>query len=173
MASKQQSTENGTASSLNKTGKVEESLPENLQDALVDAFRPIIHELDVVVEETRNSQQDVKRQIDLLSDEIYRVSTVCEVNPTLEMYAKKMATIKRRVTVMHNILQNVQERLKKLEQIGNARTGAPIPLAPPAPNSVSPTPVLAPAPPAPPAPLAPPAPSSVSPAPVLAPAPKD
>ena len=40
--------------------------------------------------------------------ELYQMSKICDVSPTLEMYAKKMATIKRRVTVMHNILQNVQ-----------------------------------------------------------------
>lgn len=36
------------------------------------------------------------------------ISSICDVSPTLDSYAKKMTTIKRRVTVMHNILQNVQ-----------------------------------------------------------------
>lgn len=33
--------------------KVQDPLPENLSEALIDVFRPIIQELDVVVEETR------------------------------------------------------------------------------------------------------------------------
>ncbi|XP_055335567.1 SNARE-associated protein Snapin-like [Paramacrobiotus metropolitanus] len=119
MASKQNSFE----SAQNEVSNLpyEEKTAENLQDALMNIFRPVIQELDVCVEQTRNSQQDLKRQIDLLSNELYQLSSLCEVSPMLELYAKKMTTIKRRITVMHNILQNVQDRLRKLEQSAVAK----------------------------------------------------
>ncbi|GAU97687.1 hypothetical protein RvY_08940 [Ramazzottius varieornatus] len=103
------------------------SAPDNLQEALMDVFRPVLQELDIIVEETRNSQQDVKRQVDILVHEFQQVSDICEISPTLELYAKKIATIKRRAAVMYNILQNVQERLKKLDQSTSPKRTQPSP----------------------------------------------
>ena len=44
-----------------QTAKADDPLPDNLSDALVEVFRPVLRELDVVVEETRYALSPMAR----------------------------------------------------------------------------------------------------------------
>ncbi|XP_046366919.1 SNARE-associated protein Snapin-like [Haliotis rufescens] len=85
-----------------------------IANGLVDLLKPAVEEIDERVSCVRDGQVELRQQIDCLAEELRKI-TECEQNPVdLEPYVKKLNTSRRRVTLVNNILQNVQERLNKL-----------------------------------------------------------
>ncbi|ESP04506.1 hypothetical protein LOTGIDRAFT_223864 [Lottia gigantea] len=85
-----------------------------ITDGLVDLLRPAVEEIDDRVKCVRESQMELRQQIDLVSDHLKKISEIEAVPVDLEPYVKKLNNSRRRVMLVNNILQNVQDRLNKL-----------------------------------------------------------
>ncbi|XP_060552714.1 SNARE-associated protein Snapin-like, partial [Ruditapes philippinarum] len=60
------------------------------------------------------SQVELRQQIDSLAGDLLVISSSQTISVDLESYVKKLNNSRRRVMLVNNILQNVQERLTKL-----------------------------------------------------------
>ncbi|XP_020393029.1 SNARE-associated protein Snapin [Stegostoma tigrinum] len=85
-----------------------------LSGGLLELLRPAVEEVDHQVQGVRESQLDLREQIDNLSAELYRINEDQKVSLDLDPYVKKLLNARRRVVLVNNILQNAQERLRRL-----------------------------------------------------------
>ncbi|XP_076455391.1 SNARE-associated protein Snapin-like [Babylonia areolata] len=93
--------------------------PSKNRDAIAsgvfELLKPAIDEIDDRVKTVRESQIELRQQIDSLSDDLKKVAEAEAVPADLEPYAKKLNNSRRRVILVNSILQNIQERLHKLQ----------------------------------------------------------
>uniref|UniRef100_UPI00398F51DC SNARE-associated protein Snapin n=1 Tax=Pristiophorus japonicus TaxID=55135 RepID=UPI00398F51DC len=87
---------------------------ELLADGLLELLRPAVGEVDQQVQSVRESQLELREQIDLLAAELCRINEDQKVSLDLDPYVKKLLNARRRVVLVNNILQNAQERLRRL-----------------------------------------------------------
>lgn len=91
------------------------------RDALVEGLmcllKPTIDQIDIRVQATRTSQTQLSKQIDLVSDELKTISEEQHCPVQLDKYVQKLQNSKKKITVISNVLQNVQERLNRLHQL--------------------------------------------------------
>ncbi|EDO34638.1 predicted protein [Nematostella vectensis] len=92
----------------------ESSSREALAEGLMHLFKPAIEELDTKVHSVRQSQVEVRSQIDKLSEELHRLSELQDIPVDLDVYVKKLMNSRRKIMLVNNILQNAQERLGRL-----------------------------------------------------------
>ncbi|TKS88683.1 SNARE-associated protein [Collichthys lucidus] len=64
--------------------------------------------------DTRESQVELREHIDNLATELCRINEHQKVALDLDPYVKKLLNARRRVVLVNNILQNAQERLRRL-----------------------------------------------------------
>ncbi|XP_008636388.1 PREDICTED: SNARE-associated protein Snapin [Corvus brachyrhynchos] len=62
----------------------------------------------------RESQVELREHIDSLATELCRINEDQKVALDLDPYVKKLLNARRRVVLVNNILQNAQERLRRL-----------------------------------------------------------
>uniref|UniRef100_A0A8B9S737 Biogenesis of lysosome-related organelles complex 1 subunit 7 n=2 Tax=Aves TaxID=8782 RepID=A0A8B9S737_APTOW len=62
----------------------------------------------------RESQVELREHIDSLAAELCRINEDQKVALDLDPYVKKLLNARRRVVLVNNILQNAQERLRRL-----------------------------------------------------------
>lgn len=67
-----------------------------------------------LVPRCRESQVELREQIDNLATELCRINEDQKVALDLDPYVKKLLNARRRVVLVNNILQNAQERLRRL-----------------------------------------------------------
>ncbi|XP_006824978.1 SNARE-associated protein Snapin-like isoform X2 [Saccoglossus kowalevskii] len=87
---------------------------DDLADGLLDLLRPAVLEVDDQVKRVRESQVELRQQIDGLAEELKKLSEEQPLPVELDAYVKKLMNSRRRIMVVNNILQNAQERLGKL-----------------------------------------------------------
>nr|XP_032836666.1 SNARE-associated protein Snapin [Petromyzon marinus]XP_032836668.1 SNARE-associated protein Snapin [Petromyzon marinus] len=87
---------------------------EAISVGLLGLLRPAVRDVDESVRAVRESQMDLREQIESLAAELRRVSEEQAGAPDLDVYVKKLLNARRRVVLVNNILQNVQERLARL-----------------------------------------------------------
>ncbi|WAR31093.1 SNAPN-like protein [Mya arenaria] len=87
---------------------------EAITDGIIDLLKPSVVEIDDRVRTVRESQVELRQQIDSLAADLHVISENQQVPVDLESYVKKLNNSRRRVMLVNNILQNVQERLNKL-----------------------------------------------------------
>ncbi|XP_059178618.1 SNARE-associated protein Snapin-like [Physella acuta] len=81
---------------------------------LVDLLKPAVEEIDDRVKGVRESQVELRQQIDTLCEDLKKIADSDPVPMELEPYVKKLNSSRRRVMLVNSILQNVQDRLNKL-----------------------------------------------------------
>ncbi|KAK3087920.1 hypothetical protein FSP39_012449 [Pinctada imbricata] len=90
----------------------EKPLDNNTRDALsnglIDLLKPSVEEIDDRVKTVRESQVELRQQIDSLADDLKAIAEQQAVPVDLEPYVKKLNNSRRRVMLVNNILQNVQ-----------------------------------------------------------------
>ncbi|XP_068727940.1 SNARE-associated protein Snapin-like [Montipora capricornis] len=101
-----------------KAGPVSPSSEDQnaLSEGLMQIFKPAVEELDDKVLSVRQSQVELREQIDKLAQDLHKLSELQELPVDLEPYVKKLMNSRRRVMLVNNILQNAQERLGRLHQ---------------------------------------------------------
>lgn len=77
-------------------------------------MKPAIQQLDLHVHSVRESQVELREHIDNLATELCRINEHQKVALDLDPYVKKLLNARRRVVLVNNILQNAQERLRRL-----------------------------------------------------------
>ncbi|XP_072346798.1 SNARE-associated protein Snapin-like [Scyliorhinus torazame] len=85
-----------------------------LSSGLLELLRPAVREVDQQVRGVRESQLDLREQIDNLAAELCRINEDQKMALDLDPYVKKLLNARRRVVLVNNILQNAQERLRRL-----------------------------------------------------------
>uniref|UniRef100_V9LG45 Biogenesis of lysosome-related organelles complex 1 subunit 7 n=1 Tax=Callorhinchus milii TaxID=7868 RepID=V9LG45_CALMI len=85
-----------------------------LAEGLLELLRPAVEEVDQHVQSVRESQVDLREHIESLAAELFRVNEDQKVALDLDPYVKKLLIARRRVVLVNNILQNAQERLRRL-----------------------------------------------------------
>jgi len=83
-------------------------------EGLLEFLRPAVQQLDSHVHAVRESQVELREQIDNLATELCRINEDQKVALDLDPYVKKLLNARRRVVLVNNILQNAQERLRRL-----------------------------------------------------------
>ncbi|GFO19935.1 snare-associated protein snapin-like [Plakobranchus ocellatus] len=81
---------------------------------LVGLLKPAVEEIDERVKGVRESQVELRQQIDSLCEDLKKISENDPMPVELEPYVKKLNSSRRRVMLVNSILQNVQDRLNKL-----------------------------------------------------------
>lgn len=80
----------------------------------MELLKPAVHQLDCHVHAVRESQVDLREHIDSLASELCKINEDQKVALDLDPYVKKLLNARRRVVLVNNILQNAQERLRRL-----------------------------------------------------------
>ncbi|CAB3984948.1 SNARE-associated Snapin-like [Paramuricea clavata] len=88
----------------------------SLNSGLMHVLQPSIEALDHKVNTVRQSQVTLREQIDRLSEDLVKLGDCQDLPIDLEPYVKKLIGSRRRITLVNSILQNAQERLKRLNQ---------------------------------------------------------
>ncbi|XP_029791989.1 SNARE-associated protein Snapin isoform X1 [Suricata suricatta] len=89
-------------------------------EGLLEFLRPAVQQLDSHVHAVRESQVELREQIDNLATAYFHPPELCRINEDqkvaldLDPYVKKLLNARRRVVLVNNILQNAQERLRRL-----------------------------------------------------------
>ncbi|XP_039368433.1 SNARE-associated protein Snapin [Mauremys reevesii] len=83
-------------------------------EGLLEFLRPAARQLDSHVHADRESQVELREHIDNLATELCRINEDQKVALDLDPYVKKLLNARRRVVLVNNILQNAQERLRRL-----------------------------------------------------------
>uniref|UniRef100_A0A0B6Z7D1 Biogenesis of lysosome-related organelles complex 1 subunit 7 n=1 Tax=Arion vulgaris TaxID=1028688 RepID=A0A0B6Z7D1_9EUPU len=83
---------------------------------LVDILKPAVDEVDQSVQGVRQSQMELRQQIDTFCEDLKKIAESDGAPIDLEVYVKKLNNSRRRVMLVSSILQNVQDRLNKLHQ---------------------------------------------------------
>ncbi|XP_051627023.1 SNARE-associated protein Snapin [Manacus candei] len=87
---------------------------ELFAEGLLQFLRPAVRQLDHHVHSVRESQVELREHIDSLATELCRINEDQKVALDLDPYVKKLLNARRRVVLVNNILQNAQERLRRL-----------------------------------------------------------
>ncbi|XP_064257632.1 SNARE-associated protein Snapin [Passer domesticus] len=87
---------------------------ELFAEGLLQFLRPAVRQLDRHVHSVRESQVELREHIDSLATELCRINEDQKVALDLDPYVKKLLNARRRVVLVNNILQNAQERLRRL-----------------------------------------------------------
>ncbi|XP_063296194.1 SNARE-associated protein Snapin [Pelobates fuscus] len=83
-------------------------------EGLLELLKPAVQQLDSHVHAVRESQVDLREHIDSLASELCKINEDQKVALDLDPYVKKLLNARRRVVLVNNILQNAQERLRRL-----------------------------------------------------------
>nr|XP_054096687.1 SNARE-associated protein Snapin-like [Callithrix jacchus] len=78
-------------------------------EGLLEFLRPAVQQLDSHVHTVRESQVELREQIDNLATELCRINEDQKVALDLDPYVKKLLNAQRRVVLVNNILQNAQD----------------------------------------------------------------
>ncbi|KAM4807293.1 SNARE-associated protein Snapin isoform X1 [Ictidomys tridecemlineatus] len=81
-------------------------------EGLLEFLRPAVQQLDSHVHAVRESQVELREQIDNLAAELCRINEDQKVALDLDPYVKKLLNARRRVVLVNNILQNAQRIYK-------------------------------------------------------------
>uniref|UniRef100_A0A8C0P0E5 Biogenesis of lysosome-related organelles complex 1 subunit 7 n=1 Tax=Canis lupus familiaris TaxID=9615 RepID=A0A8C0P0E5_CANLF len=91
-------------------------------EGLLEFLRPAVQQLDSHVHAVRESQVELREQIDNLATELCRINEDQKVALDLDPYVKKLLNARRRVVLVNNILQNAQvNRLPELRKQRESR----------------------------------------------------
>ncbi|XP_051949075.1 SNARE-associated protein Snapin-like [Xyrauchen texanus] len=85
-----------------------------LAEGMLDLLRPAVQQIDLHVHSVRESQVELREHIDNLASELCRINEHQKMALDLDPYVKKLLNARRRVVLVNNILQNAQERLRRL-----------------------------------------------------------
>jgi len=92
----------------------EPSQADILGEGIIDFLKPVVEELDERVMAVRQSQVELCQNIESLAEDLRKASEQKHAPIDLDPYLKKLSNARRRVMLVSNILQNLQERLGKL-----------------------------------------------------------
>uniref|UniRef100_T1GC44 Methyltransferase small domain-containing protein n=1 Tax=Megaselia scalaris TaxID=36166 RepID=T1GC44_MEGSC len=88
-----------------------------LAEGILNLFKPSIDKLDESVQSARDSQQELKVQLESLLKQLQEIEASQDQMPEFSGKVKELINIKHKVSVITNVLQTTQERLINLHQL--------------------------------------------------------
>jgi hypothetical protein len=83
-------------------------------EELLSIFEPIINELSEEIQTVSSTQIALNRQLDSLLIQLNEIKSNPDLTLVLENKTKKLISLKRRLTLIQNIIQNANDRNRKL-----------------------------------------------------------
>lgn len=83
-------------------------------EQLLALFEPIIYELENQIQSVSASQELLNTQLDSLLISVNNIKSNPDLSLVLEDKTKKILSLKRRLTLIHTIIQNANDRCRKL-----------------------------------------------------------
>jgi len=112
--------ENSTCTSADGTEDFGENpTRDTLTEGLITLLKPTVDNLENSIKHTRQSQLELKTQIENLAVELNTISKNQQCPIDLESYIKKLLDARRRITTINSVLQNAQDRLNKIHQLSS------------------------------------------------------
>lgn len=93
------------------------SINEADRNQLITLFKPVLYGLEEQVHRVAASQVELRTELDALLHSLREVKNRVEQDSLviiIEAKAKKLVALKRRLTLVHTILQNSNERCRKI-----------------------------------------------------------
>ncbi|CAD5121258.1 DgyrCDS9789 [Dimorphilus gyrociliatus] len=92
------------------TGRIagEYDTQEAVTEGLLSLLTPAVQEVDDRVRSVRQSQVDLQHSIEILNDDLKKISESHGIPADLNPYVKKLNNTRRRINIVNNILQNAQ-----------------------------------------------------------------
>ncbi|OZC08660.1 hypothetical protein X798_04341 [Onchocerca flexuosa] len=87
-----------------------------LSDGIMGIIQPAIERLDSQVHAARASQYTLNMHIRELAQYLKEISDEQQAPYDLDLYVRKLDDSKKRVTAIGNVLQNVHDRLSRLQR---------------------------------------------------------
>ncbi|XP_033643522.1 SNARE-associated protein Snapin-like isoform X2 [Asterias rubens] len=87
---------------------------EAMAAGILELFKPAVQEVDERVRLVRESQLELRHQIEELDEVLKQLGQSREPPIELDPYVKKLMNSKRKIAVISNIIQNAQDRLSRL-----------------------------------------------------------
>lgn len=88
-----------------------------LAEGILNIFKPVVEKLDERIQATRQSQIELKSQLDVLSMQLRDIERAQQNIPEFSDKVKELINVKHKVTVIANILTTSQERLNGLHRV--------------------------------------------------------
>lgn len=87
---------------------------QDISDGISALLKPAVEQVDNQVHRVRESQLELRKQIEAIRSELQKISEEHHVDIELEPYIQRLITTKRKLVLVSNIVQNVEERIGKL-----------------------------------------------------------
>ncbi|XP_002124048.2 SNARE-associated protein Snapin-like [Ciona intestinalis] len=91
-------------------------------NGIFGVIKPVVQRIDNQVEAVRKSQLELRAKIEEVSSDLQRISEEQPVNVNFDPYIRRLINSKRRVTLINNIIQNVHDRLERLQRSAEQET---------------------------------------------------
>lgn len=88
-----------------------------LAEGILGLFKPSVDKLDQSVQSARESQTELKVQLESLLKQLQEIEASQDQMPEFSGKVKELINIKHKVSVITNVLQTTQERLVGLHQL--------------------------------------------------------
>ncbi|KAL5279893.1 hypothetical protein ACFFRR_004112 [Megaselia abdita] len=88
-----------------------------LAEGILSLFKPSVDKLDESVQSARESQGELKSQLESLLKQLQEIEACQDQMPEFSGKVKELISIKHKVSVITNVLQTTQERLVNLHQL--------------------------------------------------------
>ncbi|VDD90950.1 unnamed protein product [Enterobius vermicularis] len=87
-----------------------------MSEGLMDIMKPAIERLDAQILATRSSQYTLYESIKTLADYLKGISTKRQAPFDLDVYVRKLDDSKKRIVTVGTMLQNLHDRLGRLQR---------------------------------------------------------
>jgi len=92
---------------------------KTISSHIISVIKPVVGQINVEVERVSSSQVALEAQLDLLLDTLKAIQINNQLIDLADEKHKKLLSLKRRLTLINTILQNCNDRCKKLITYAN------------------------------------------------------
>ena len=101
-------------SSISEQSVISESSLEPTEHQLLSLFEPFIYKLDQTIDSCLRSQTQLNSELDSLLVTLNAIKANPDLSAVIEDKTKRLLALKRRLTLIHTIVQNSNDRTRKL-----------------------------------------------------------
>lgn len=116
-AIKEESSANVSHEANNSSNQLDKNLVLNTKETIYELYKPVIYEIEQYCGNLKNSQTILNRQLEEFFQSLRDLKFKLEndkLSEQLDENAKKVIAIKRKLTLIHTIIQNSDDRCKRL-----------------------------------------------------------
>lgn len=114
---KEESSANVHEASNQSSNQLDKNLVLNTKETIYELYKPVIYEIEQYCGNLKNSQTILNRQLEEFFQSLRDLKFKLEndkLSEQLDENAKKVIAIKRKLTLIHTIIQNSDDRCKRL-----------------------------------------------------------